>query len=67
MRSIHRVNRSSWIREVAFCEFELDGVILAVWESSGDTKYWIQPVTPTGWASQIQIVRDTFVEYTDAR
>jgi hypothetical protein len=61
VRTTHNVNRSSWIPEDEFCEFELDGVIFAVSESSSsDHRYWIGPVAPTGWAAQISIVREAF-------
>ena len=61
VRTTCNVNRSSWIQEEEFCEFELDGIIFAASESScNDNRYWIGQVAPTGWASQIQIVREAF-------
>ena len=47
-----------------FCEFEVDGQRFIVWEPYNDSSvYWIGS-KPTGWCEQLEIVRTTFLNYS---
>lgn len=55
-------SRFSWLREERFCEWELGGVIFGASEPFGDnSRYWIAPMMPKGWAPQTEQLRNAFV------
>jgi hypothetical protein len=65
VRKPSRFRWSFW-DEPEFCEFELEGVRFAAWETWGDSsRYWVGPKNAEGatarWCPQVDRVRDAFV------
>jgi hypothetical protein len=53
----------SWSSEDEFCEWEINGVRFNAWEPFGDnSRYWIGP-NPPEWRSEIQNVRNAFLQH----
>jgi hypothetical protein len=62
-RVVKRPHFLRWRDDDQFCEWVINSVTFAAEEPFGDnSRYWIGPISPTGWVPEIEIVRDAFVK-----